>query len=113
MNDDSLDRMIALSVETLTQGDEDRIGGLVRLLATRWPNEPALSIAFALTNAAASIEEMVDSETTPPVVLMRAYKFAALVAADVHAVQSMGKVPARASDLLHFWRRVDPWFLNR
>jgi len=40
------------------------------------------------------------------------FRMAALVAADVLAVEAMGKRPAKARDLLWFWRRVDPYFLD-
>ena len=87
------------------------LGGLVHRLAREWPNEPALSVAFALTCAAANIEDVIKDAASARAAAF-AYKLAALLAADIHAVQAMGQVPAKASDLLHFWRRVDPYFLN-
>ena len=84
---------------------------MVRQMALRWPNEPALSLAFAVTSAAATFEDIVDSEMSKQSA-RKGYRLAALVSADVFAVQAMGQVPAMTRDLLHFWRRVDPYFLN-
>jgi len=106
-----IDMMIERAVRCLAEGDRSAIGGLVLRLAREWPNEPALSVAFALTCAAANLEEMIKDAASARTAVF-AYKLAALLAADIHAIQAMGQVPARASDLLHFWRRVDPYFLN-
>lgn len=102
--------MIDFAAGELASGDPVRIGALVRRLADRFPSEPALSLCFALTSAAARIEDLVLTEQGETA--LRGYRLAALLAADIHAVQSMGQVPATATDLLHFWRRVDPYFLK-
>jgi hypothetical protein len=106
-----LDLMTDFAVEALASGDRDRIGGLVRALAQRWPNEKALCISFALTSAAAHIEDLMQARAADQAPA-RAYKLAALAAADILAVEALGRAPARGHDLLHFWRRVDPYFLN-
>lgn len=106
------DLMVEVALETLAEGDNKQISGLVRTFATRWPRESALSISFALTTAAAMLEDMLDSKSVDRGTVLQAYKLAALVAADAHAIQSMGMIPARGSDLLVFWRRVDPYFLD-
>ena len=106
-----LDRMIAFATETLASEDKARIGALVRTMALRWPREKALSISFALTAAAAAIEDIVASHR-PDSAAARAYKMAALVAADVLAIEATGAATARGADLLHYWRRADPFFLN-
>lgn len=103
--------MIERATHCLSSGDTRAIGALVHRLAREWPGEPALSVAFALTCAASNLEDVIKDPATARSVAM-AYKLAALLAADIHAVQAMGQVPAKASDLLHFWRRVDPYFLN-
>ncbi|WP_303435472.1 hypothetical protein [Octadecabacter sp. 1_MG-2023] len=84
---------------------------MIRVMARRWPGVPALSIAFAVTSAAASFEDVVESKSSAAIAAL-AYRVAALVAADAFAVESMGQVRATAQDLLHFWHRVDPYFLK-
>lgn len=80
-------------------------------MAEAWPNEPALEIAFALTTAAATLEDLIDASSSGRAVLL-GYKLAALVSADIYALEAMKRFPATGHDLLHFWRRVDPYFLN-
>ncbi len=107
----TVDQMIEFSVAELASGDGRRIGALVRSLANRWPDDKALLIAFALTSAAGLTADFLRSgpgDGSPE----RAYKLAALVAADVLAVESLGQSPVRGRHLLQFWRRVDPYFLN-
>lgn len=106
------DLMVEVALESLLDGSDIKIAQLVRTLATRWPSEPALSIAFALTTAASAIEDMVDMSVESPGVVLAAYRLAALVSADVYAIEAMGILPARGHDLLIFWRRVDPYFLR-
>lgn len=105
-----LDEMIELALEGLLSGDDARRRGLVRAMVMRWPEAPALQIVFALTSAGAAVEDTFGSGADGAQAL--AYKLAALLAADVHALQEMGRCPAKARDLLHFWRRVDPYFLT-
>ncbi len=104
-----LDDMTDQAVAVLATGDNKSIAGLVRDLAVNWPNEPALAVSFALTSAAASLTDLVKGQTT---VSNTAYELAALVAADVLAIEQMGQTPAKARHLLHYWRRVDPYFLD-
>jgi hypothetical protein len=109
MQTGNLDQMIAFAIEVLASGDDHRIGGLVRMMAHEFPNEPALALCFALTSAASALEDIFDEEKASA---DRAYRLAALVAADVLAVEAMGQTQAKTGHLLHFWRRVDPYFLN-
>lgn len=106
-----VDLMIEFAVTYLAGENHREVGKMVRRMAQRWPDEPALGIVFAITSAAASLEDMVDTKTARNV-SQRGYQLAALVAADVYAIESMGQAPAVGQDLLHFWRRVDPYFLN-
>ena len=104
-----LDQMTEQALEVLAGGDPVRMRRLVRDMASSYATDPALAIAFALTSAASALEDMVrDENSSAP----RAYKMSALVAADVLAVQAMGKTEVLGQDLLHFWRRVDPYFLK-
>ena len=111
MPQDPLDQMIEFAVAALASGDTARTGALVRSLAQDFSGEKALSIAFALTAAAAGIEDVMhhDGRGQPPTI---GYKLAALVAADVLAIEALNGRTAKAVDLLHFWRRVDPYFLT-
>ena len=111
MPQDPLDLMIEFAVAALASGETARSGALVRTLAQDFSGEKALSLCFALTAAAAAVEDVLrhDGPGQPPTL---GYKLAALVAADVLAIEAMNGRPAMAVDLLHFWRRVDPYFLQ-
>ena len=109
MRDDTLNSMTDQAIAVLATGDNAKIRALVRDLAMAWPNEPALSISFAITSAAATLTDIVKDKTT---VSNTAYQLSALVSADIFAIEQMGLQPARAHHLMHFWRRVDPYFLN-
>lgn len=104
-----LDHMIAYSVAALASGDQRRINSLVRDLAEDWPAQSALSVSFALTSAAAELEQSTINNSKAA---NTAYRLSALVAADVMAIEAMGRSNAKTTHLLHFWRRVDPFFLK-
>lgn len=107
----ALDEMTEFAMEELLSGNLLRQQQLLRRMAEIWPREPALALVFALTAATGAIAESFGRETAAPVVPL-GYKLSALAAADIHAVQSMGQVPSMAEDLLHFWRRADPQYLQ-
>ncbi len=107
----TLDQMIEFATEELLSGDAGRKRALARRMAERWPHEPALALAYAVTAATGGIEDAVGGAARDPVVRL-GYRLSALVSADVHVVQSRGQVSPVAEDLLHFWRRVDPLFLR-
>ena len=111
MPQDPLDLMIEFAVAALASGDPGRSGALVRTLAQDFSGEKALGLCFALTSAAAAIEDVMrhDGPGQSPVL---GYKLAALVAADILAIEALTGRTAKAVDLLHFWRRVDPYFLT-
>lgn len=104
-----LDQMTEQALEVLAGDDPAKMRRLVRDMAHGFSSDPALAIAFALTSAASALEDMVRDENGAAA---RAYKLSALVAADVMAVQAMGKQEVLGQDLLYFWRRVDPYFLK-
>lgn len=108
----TLDLMIEFATEELLSRDGARRRQLVRRMAERWPAEPALALVYAVTAATEGIEDAFGADGAGDPVIPLGYRLSALVSADVHAVQSMGQVPSRAGDLLHFWRRVDPLFLR-
>ena len=107
-----LDRMIAFAMEELLSGNGARRQQVVRRMAEIWPREPALSLVFALTSATGAIEDAFGTAAAAEPVVPFGYKLSALVSADIHAVQCMGQVPSMAEDLLHFWRRTDPQYLQ-
>ena len=111
MHQGALDLMIEFAIGELASGDPDRSRALVRAMAHRWPEEKALMICFAMASAASQLEDIfaTSQDAIPPA---SAYKMAALVAADILAIEEMGRTPACGRDLLHFWRRVDPYFLG-
>ncbi len=112
MRDTPIDDMIAFALEELISGSNKRRRALVRKMCIKWPDEPALAVVFALTSAAATAEDNIRQETATSGMGPFAYKLAAMLAADIYALESMGHSPARARDLLHFWRRVDGYFLE-
>lgn len=107
-----LDDMIEFAMEELLSGNADRKRAMVRKMAERWPDEPALALVYAVTSATEAIEDSFGDAAEQDPVIPLGYRLSALVSADVHAVQSMGQNPSMAEDLLHFWRRVDPQFLR-
>lgn len=104
--------MIEFALEALLSGSDQRRRALVRDLCLRWPGSPALGITFALTSAASMIEDNFDRKLDKQRIGPFAYRLAAVLAADIYALESMGQIPATAHDLLHFWRRVDTYFLE-
>ncbi|SLN68930.1 hypothetical protein AQS8620_03268 [Aquimixticola soesokkakensis] len=107
MRDDKLDAMTEVALAALSDPDTGPARALVRDLALGWPQAPALAICFALTTAASRVEDEFVSKTAS-----RGFRLAAMVAADCFALEAMGRTPATCEDLLLFWRRVDPYFLE-
>jgi len=85
---------------------------LVRELASRWPDAPALEIVLVLSAAAEAIGDLFvptdDARSPAPL----AWRLAALVACDVHAMARLGLPHDTAADLLAYWRVHDPYFLE-
>ncbi len=104
--------MVEYALEELMSGDDARRRALVRRMCLKFPSVPALSMVFALTSAASMVEDNLSRESDCAAVAAFGFKLAALLAGDVYAVESMGYRPARSHDLLHFWRRVDGYFLD-
>lgn len=107
-----LDQMIEFAMEELLSGSPERKRAMVRQMAEKWPDQPALALVYAVTSATEAIEDTFRNAPVQDPVIPLGYRLSALISADVHAVQSMGQVPSVAEDLLHFWRRVDPAFLR-
>ncbi|MBV0913635.1 hypothetical protein [Anianabacter salinae] len=94
----------------VSSGDDSR--SVVRDLAKAWPDTRALALVFALTDAAARIETLFDSETESRAAARTGYRLAALLAADVYAIEASGIAPVGVSDLQRYWHEVDPYFLT-
>lgn len=108
----TIDQIIEYALEELLSDNTERIRGLVRNICNRWPSEPALTVVFALTNAASMIEDNLTNSPQNRALELTTYKIVALLAADIYAAEAFGHSPVLARDLLHFWRRVDGFFLT-
>ena len=53
----TLDDMIEFAMEALLSGNAQRKRAMVRRMAERWPEEPALALVYAVTAATAAIED--------------------------------------------------------
>ena len=104
--------MVEFALEELMAGEDSRRRGLIRQLCLKYPSQPALSAVFALTTAASMIEDNLTHDRDASSVAALTYKLSAILAGDIFAVESLGQQPARCRDLLHFWRRVDGYFLE-
>ncbi|WP_421702393.1 hypothetical protein [Aliiroseovarius sp.] len=109
-----IDEMIECALEELLSGSNEQRRSLVRRMCLRWPSEPALSIIFSLTSAASIIEDNLsqNDEDEKESVAAMTYRLAAVLAADVYAIDCMRRELPLARDLLHFWRRVDKFFVG-
>lgn len=107
-----IDDMTAFALEEVLSGDAMRQRKLVRRMCQRWPEVPALAVGFALSSAAAAISDTLDADTDSTQSAARTYRMAAIFAADVFAAETLVGRSAKAHDLLHFWRRVDPYFMG-
>jgi len=112
MADSELDRMIEFALESLLSGEDGRRRAMVRRLVLRWPSAPALQVVFAITSAGAQIEEAIGGTVQDEGEAALAYRLAALLAADVFAVERQRCPPVAARDLLAHWRDMDPYFLQ-
>lgn len=108
-----LDEMISCALDDLLAHNEGQRHELLRRMCQRWPEESALTVCFALTSAAAMID---DCPAKGPVSDYRAnfaYKIAAVLAADIFAAEHIAGHRAKAGDLLQFWHRVDPYYVEQ
>ncbi|MCV2882303.1 hypothetical protein [Actibacterium sp. XHP0104] len=86
--------------------------GVVRDLAARFPAAPPQAMIFALTSAGSGIESSFAPDSAAHPASNRAYRLAALVAADLYAMQIVGARAETLADLLAYWRRHDDYFLT-
>lgn len=100
--------MIEFAAEQVAYDSAERILKLPRHLVLKWPNEAALTAPFALTSAAAEVEQVL---LKTPKQLNLVYRTAALLSADVLATQAQLKRIVYCADVYSYWRQYDPYFL--
>jgi len=101
--DPASDPMVAFALEGLLA--ETGTGApLLPQMVARWPEAAPLEIAFALTSAAAAIEAMLTPEAPGTGAAACGYRLAALLAADLHAMQALHLPARRAADLTAWWQ---------
>ncbi len=92
------------AIEVLLSGDARAKASLTRDMAGRWPDASALSLIFALTDAAARIEGEFSTRTESRDAAFSGYRMAAILAADIYALELAGHpAPVYGTDLLHYW----------
>ena len=111
MRTKELDAMIEFSLETLAKGDKVEVARLVKTMTFKWPQAPALSVCFAITNSAFRLESMFDGASAQKASNL-AYKLAAILASDVLALEVLHRRQVLCNDLAFYWERTDPYFLN-
>lgn len=105
------ERLTEGALETLLRGN----GGwrcVVREMAERAPDATPPQMIFALTSAAATIEETFAPGSPSRAPADAAMRLAALIGADLYAMEALGLPRGTAADLLAYWRAYDPWFLT-
>jgi hypothetical protein len=80
-------------------------------LAKRAPHRPVLEVAFVLSLAAASLEEVFASEEVA-LAAADAWRVAALLGVDLHMMQKRGVPHGDCGALLQYWQSVDGYFLS-
>ena len=84
---------------------------LVRVLAMRWPNRPALEYVLVLSLTANAIEETLQGEEVNRLA-KDAWRMAALLGVDLYDAQALGLPHHSGADLLAYWQEHDPNFQN-
>lgn len=102
--------MAEFAIEFLLSG-RGSARGLVRELATRWPNRPALEFVLVLSLTASAIEETLRGDEVN-CMSRDAWRMAALLGVDLYDAQSLGLPHYSGADLLAYWHAQDPFFLN-
>lgn len=79
------------------------VGSVPRELASLWPDAGALEVGLAMSLACDAIEQMYSASSPISDRLLQAWRFAALVGGDVHALQVLGQPDPKAMHLLAWW----------
>ena len=107
-----LNEMTSYALHELETKKLKNYGILVICMCKKWPNAPALSIVYSLTYVAVTLGKDKKRKKSLGARKDIVFKMAALVAADIYAVEGIRQAPAKASDLLYFWRRIEPLYFN-
>lgn len=108
---DKLDEMTEFAIERLLSGS-DGWRSVVRDMASRWPDAPPMDIVLALVSAAEAIAGLFGPAGPAREAATQAWRFAALMALDLHVMERRGHPRARAADCLEYWRTHDRYFLD-
>lgn len=84
---------------------------LVREIVARWPEAPAGQVILAIVAAATEVERMFGPGSPSREGAAQGWRLAALVGADLCAMEALGLPHATAGDLQRYWK-IDPWFLD-
>lgn len=82
---------------------------LVRGLVDRWPEAQPTELIYTITLAAGEIEATFAPGSPSREAADQAWRLAALLGADLFAMEIAGLPRSRADDFWRYWR-IDPWF---
>jgi len=99
-----IDAMTEATIEALSR--PSGAGDLVRMLSAQWPDAPGLEAAFALGSAGVALEELFQSSVPGPSPSEMAFRAAALLAADLYTLSSLGISAPTLRDVDALSRRV-------
>jgi len=111
MRMDELDAMTEYAIERLLSGTGGW-RGVVRDLVARWPDAPPIEIVFSLVAAAEAIAGLFGPVGPSREAATQAWRLAALLSLDIHAMERLGHPNRRAADCLAYWRAQDRFFLD-
>lgn len=104
------DEMAEFAIDFLLTG-RGTARQLVRVLAERWPDHPALEYVLTLSLAASGIESTLTGAEAAG--LSRdAWRMAALIGVDLYDAQALGLPHRSGADLAAYWQARDPFFLT-
>lgn len=108
---DNLDAMTEFAIERLLSAPGGW-RGVVREMATRWPDAPPMEMVFALVAAAEAIAGLFGPTGPAREAATQAWRLAALLSLDVHVMGGAGHPNGRAADCVAWWRAHDRYFLD-
>lgn len=109
---DLIDEMVEFSLIRLSERPDGH-RSVTRELVKRWPDVDGLQIVFVLVSAGHAVEKIFarDARFTSDEV-EQAFRLAALVSVDLFALRIEGQLAPTGADLLDYWRKSDPYFLD-
>ena len=106
-----IDQMTHFIIAALHQ-DSDGWKSVCRDLVNHWDDAQGLEICFAFSAAASAIESNFNGNSPARELSSHAYRLAALIAADIFAMQAIGGFGTQAKDLYRYWQENDDYFLQ-